>query len=163
MDLQRMFAMQRTLDRRIESQHGLEQENLFDRKLLALLVEVGELANETKCFKYWSEKPASPKEKVLEEFVDGWHFILSLGIELRFDQDSYEIPMGDKIIDSTLAFLNVFESIHHFQKEKNKQRYVSLIQSYVVLGTTLGFTEKDIFSAYVQKNELNHQRQDDGY
>ncbi len=78
--------MQQALDSHIEEKHQLQNEDLFTRKTLALLVEIGELANETRCFKFWSVKPASEKQVVLEEFVDGIHFILSLGIECGFHQ-----------------------------------------------------------------------------
>ena len=60
---------------------------IVKRKMLALLVEIGELANETRCFKYWSNKPASEREVILEEYVDGLHFILSIGIDLGIDKN----------------------------------------------------------------------------
>ncbi|WAA11639.1 dUTP diphosphatase [Fervidibacillus halotolerans] len=163
MELRTMFSMQRTLDRRIESEHGLEREDLFDKKLLALFVEVGELANETRCFKFWSQKPASSKERILEEYVDGLHFILSLGIELGFDNEPYSISTETETPDATAAFLNVFDQIHRLKTLKNKEAYFSLIQSYIKLGHLLGFTGEDMYDGYVQKNELNHLRQDKGY
>ncbi|GAE45933.1 dimeric dUTPase [Mesobacillus boroniphilus JCM 21738] len=85
MNTTHLFKMQKALDSHIESQHGLENEDLFDRKVLALLVEIGELANETRCFKFWSMKPSSERDIILEEFVDGVHFILSLGIECGYE------------------------------------------------------------------------------
>ena len=84
MNLQILFSMQRQLDERIETERGLRGERLIERKLLALLVEVGELANETRCFKFWSSKPKAADETILEEYVDGLHFILSLGLDLSF-------------------------------------------------------------------------------
>ncbi len=45
---------------------------------LALTIELAELANETRCFKYWSSKGPSEREVILEEFVDSIHFLLSL-------------------------------------------------------------------------------------
>ena len=90
MQLEKLFKMQKALDQHIEEKHELQQEDLFNRKVLALLVEVGELANETRCFKFWSVKPSSEKSVVLEEFVDGIHFILSLGIECGFQNIEYQ-------------------------------------------------------------------------
>jgi len=57
LNLQQLFTMQRQLDQHIEDKHELHKEDLIPRKLLALLVEIGELANETRCFKFWSVKP----------------------------------------------------------------------------------------------------------
>ena len=70
---------------------------IVKRKMLALLVEIGELANETRCFKYWSNKPASEREVILEEYVDGLHFILSIGIDLGIDKTSYSINVHKRI------------------------------------------------------------------
>ena len=48
MNLQKLYALQKELDSRIVSEHNLQSENLIQRKL-ALQVEIGELANETRC------------------------------------------------------------------------------------------------------------------
>ncbi|WP_345840755.1 dUTP diphosphatase [Bacillus sp. P14.5] len=61
MNINELFQMQKALDTYIEKEHGLEEADLFQEKTMALLVEVGELANETRCFKFWSKKPASEK------------------------------------------------------------------------------------------------------
>ncbi len=71
-----LFIRQKELDRFIQENHDLMKENLTERKLLAFQVELGELANETRCFKFWSLKESSPKEKILEEYVDGLHFFV---------------------------------------------------------------------------------------
>ena len=53
MNLTRIFGMQEVLDTRIIKEHGLEGQNLFYNMMQ---VEIGELANETRCFKHWSNK-----------------------------------------------------------------------------------------------------------
>ena len=163
MELKKLFQMQRALDSHIEEKHELENEDLFDRKVLALLVEIGELANETRCFKFWSVKPSSPKDVVLEEFVDGVHFILSLGIECGFDQESIAIKDQESVRTVTEQFLHVYESINHFQKSKAFDDYVELVESYLKLSSLLGFTNEDIEKAYFAKNEVNYQRQQNNY
>ncbi len=71
----------------LQKEHDLQPKKIVKKKkMLALLVEIGELANETRCFKYWSNKPASEREVILEEYVDGLHFILSIGIDLGIDK-----------------------------------------------------------------------------
>ncbi|MCM3725357.1 dUTP diphosphatase [Neobacillus cucumis] len=163
MELKKLFQMQRALDSHIEEKHELENEDLFDKKVLALLVEIGELANETRCFKFWSVKPSSPKDVVLEEFVDGVHFILSLGLECGFDQKSIAINDQDSARSVTEQFLHVYESINHFQKNKAFDDYVELVESYLKLSSLLGFTNEDIEKAYFAKNEVNYQRQQNNY
>ena len=49
-----------------------------DKNILSLLVEIGELANEVRCFKYWSTKPRSSDKIVLEEYAYVLIMILTL-------------------------------------------------------------------------------------
>jgi len=165
MNLQLMYSLQRTLDRRIEESHGLLKEDLFQKKLLALLVELGELANETRCFKFWSTKDASPREVLLEEFVDGIHFVLSLGIVKGFDQEMKEIPQQPEEVENSLTeqFLLLYDEIGKFGQSQSKSDYENVIRSFFKLGRMMNFSEEDIFNAYLAKNEVNHKRQDEGY
>ncbi|NKE06310.1 dUTP diphosphatase [Mesobacillus selenatarsenatis] len=163
MNTQTLFEMQKALDGHIESQHNLKQEDLFDRKVLALLVEIGELANETRCFKFWSVKPASEKDIILEEFVDGVHFILSLGIECGFEELETipQIQLNEQ--DATKQFLAIYEYVQKFRVSRSKQDYVHLLQSYLKLAQLLGLNEDQIEQAYIKKNEVNYERQRKGY
>lgn len=161
MDLSSLYSLQRQLDERIEGQHGLQEEDLFDKKILALLVEIGELANETRCFKFWSVKPPSPREKVLEEYVDGLHFILSLGLECDFLYS--EIPPQLATLPLVEQFLVVFRAADEFRKTKSRQSYNRLFTEYLLLGGQLGFSMEEIEQAYKQKNQVNHERQNQNY
>lgn len=60
MNLQNLFELQKQLDEHIEQEHPLKEgENRFAKKILALQVELGELANCWRGFKFWSndQKP----------------------------------------------------------------------------------------------------------
>ncbi|AST92806.1 dUTP diphosphatase [Sutcliffiella cohnii] len=162
MKLDQLFLMQKELDSKIEEQHGLKKEELFDRKVLALQVEVGELANETRCFKFWSLKPSSPKEVILEEYVDGLHFILSLGLTLNYSMD-IETEASVKMESVTEQFLVVYQLISQFRESRDEDTYQVLFSSYIHLGELLHFEWKEIEQAYYKKNEVNHERQQTGY
>lgn len=158
-----MFKMQKGLDSHIEMQHDLVNEDLFDRKVLALLVEIGELANETRCFKFWSLKPSSPREVVLEEFVDGVHFMLSLGLESGFDSFEEILSGEGTALNLNEQFLTVYKSIYAFRTERTLENYKDMFQSYLWLANLLGFDDEEIKKAYISKNEVNYRRQQDGY
>ncbi|KGP90861.1 hypothetical protein N780_02430 [Pontibacillus chungwhensis BH030062] len=162
MNWETLFKMQQQLDQRIEAEHGLEHEDLFRKKVMALLVELGELANETRCFKFWSTKPPKEDEVILEEYVDGLHFILSLGLEkgYRYHQQEQKEALEGGLTDH---FHKVFGEIHLFQESPTDMHYQQLFKTFLDLGVKLGFSEQSIQDAYYQKNEVNHQRQEDGY
>jgi dimeric dUTPase (all-alpha-NTP-PPase superfamily) len=161
MNLQRLFALQKELDLRIVSQHNLQSENLIQKKILALQVEIGELANETRCFKYWSDKGPSTKEIILEEYVDCLHFILSIGLEKGFS----DINIEPKSVDTSLTeqFLNLYIDLNDFIICLSHDQYLTLFDDFISLGIALGFTDSDIENAYLEKNNENHSRQENGY
>lgn len=63
MDLTKLFDAQKELDDRIVEEKGLQGKDLLDKKILALQVELGELANEWRGFKFWSEDQEPREEK----------------------------------------------------------------------------------------------------
>ncbi len=161
--MERLFSVQRKLDERIEREHQLENKDLFSDKVLAFMTEVGELANETRCFKFWSRKPPSEREIILEEYVDGIHFLLSLGLECGFEEIP---PFPNEEREETplqLHFLHVFQCASQFHESPNRETYHHLFAEYLKLGEGIGFTKDEVERAYYEKNEINHQRQTEGY
>ncbi|WP_100012168.1 dUTP diphosphatase [Lentibacillus sediminis] len=160
MDWNKLYAMQKKLDSYIEANHETENDKFAD-KCLALLVEVGELANETRCFKFWSTKPRNEQSAILEEYVDGLHFILSLGLDkgYRFaEEGSVAAASGE-----TQQFLQVFQDCTVFRENPTSDNYQKLFANYLQLGKLLGFSETDMEASYEGKNQVNYERQDTGY
>ncbi|MEK3890441.1 dUTP diphosphatase [Bacillus sp. FSL K6-3431] len=163
MTLQEWFAIQDKLDRYIEDEHGLQKENLVEKKILALLVEIGELANETRCFKFWSKKDASEQAVILEEFVDGVHFILSLGNELGFSDRDISIVSSEANEELVQCFLKIYHLVDKLRQTRAGEDFEGLLRQYFILGQSLGFSIDDVQTAYKKKNEVNYKRQQEGY
>lgn len=161
MNWNKLFTMQGKLDEYISANHQLEHTNLFNEKFLALLVELGELANETRCFKFWSTQGSSDRQVVLEEYVDNIHFLLSLGIEKGYEFSAITTIATKH--NKTEQFNHVFSSAIHFYEKQTEENYIKMIESYLQLAQLLGFDEQDILNAYIEKNEVNYERQKSGY
>jgi dimeric dUTPase (all-alpha-NTP-PPase superfamily) len=185
MNLSKLFEIQATLDKRIVEKHNLQGQDLLPKKILALQVELGELANEARFFKFWSEDQ-EPRNKIpsfdekgllvfdnplLEEYVDCLHFILSIGLDIGLTRDYV-----DGLTELTESdILTQFRKIQHYitllDGAIEHQRNISTMQWYyyhpfslfIGLGEMLGFTWEEIEAAYMDKNKVNHERQDDGY
>ncbi|KMJ56989.1 dUTPase [Bacillus sp. LL01] len=162
MNLQTLYDMQRELDAKIESQHGLRKENLVEEKILALLVELGELANETRCFKFWSVKPPAERSVILEEYVDGVHFILSLGLTFEYGGE-VSIGLAEPSESLTGQFNSVYNLVSVFRNDVSEENFSVLFESYIALGEMLGFSWEEVEQAYFAKNKVNHERQKQGY
>ncbi|CAM3732407.1 dUTP diphosphatase [Mesobacillus zeae] len=180
MNLKRLFEAQKVLRDRID----YNEPDRFDKLILALLVELGECANEWRGFKFWSkdQKPRVKgkylkydcecnggnrwveKNPLLEEYVDGLHFILELGIELEIpesgDCEFAEIYCGDEP-NVTDHFILIFQLAQLETYEFGQ--WQELFIEYVRLGQMLGFTWEEVEQAYFEKNAENHARQERGY
>lgn len=188
MNLAKLFDMQRELGK-----VGLfvyKGPDRFNKLVLALLVELGECANEWRGFKFWSlnQNPVTYKREhkkqikpglesfdnhegayetvviesnpLLEEYVDGLHFVLELGIELGFKPITVR---AYKYEDVTRQFKELFWEISDLDKLSKRDEYIWTFQKFVGLGEMLGFTWEEIEQAYMEKNKVNHQRQSEGY
>jgi dimeric dUTPase (all-alpha-NTP-PPase superfamily) len=168
MNLQKLFEMQRQLDEHIDREHPRqEDEDRLAKKILALQVELGELANELpEVFKFWSNKKNN-REKALKEYVDGFHFILSIAIELGYTVDDLYV-WDDELIGKTE---DIFLELMYWVvllKSKNEQQRKTAFRTicYIFFNMAeqrLGFTWKEIEEAYLQKNAVNHKRLESGY
>jgi dimeric dUTPase (all-alpha-NTP-PPase superfamily) len=189
MNLAPLFEQQAKLDAVIIEKHGLQGQDLLPQKILSLQVELGELANEQRTWKFWSEdrEPRLKKERkqikeglesfdnhegayewVLEEYVDCLHFILSIGNRLKIKRDynfyAYVSPL-DKSIDH--QFISLISEAKEFiglsNDEPTDVKFILYVCRLLGLGKMLGFTWEEIEQAYYVKNEVNHERQANGY
>ena len=159
--LKEMYQKQLELDNEIAKNHNISYEETKDKRLLALLVELGEFANATRTFKFWSFKPSESKERVLDEFADGLHFLLSLGLAYKFEVDSIEVESDEK--DLTAAILNSYHYINEFYNERSFVKYVKMFEGYLKILATLGYSWSDAYDAYFLKLKENHHRQETNY
>src|SRR5690625_1594587 len=113
--------MQRNLDKYIESNHQLEGQDLIEEKMLALLVELGEMANETRCFKFWSTKGKSDQGIILEEYVDNIHFLLSIGLEKGYHFTQIDPSKSNET--ETKQFNYVFDCCLQFYRDQSEYNY----------------------------------------
>lgn len=189
MNLKNLFKKQAELDARIYAEHPVQDgEDRLAKKILALQVELGELANEWRGFKFWSsrQEPVTKDLRVvdykesgeailetynplLEEYVDCLHFILNIGLDLK--TTDVVIDCDYTGINATETFIIAFETtveLANAIREGNKsyiyQVYEELFNLFVGLGEKyLGFDWNQIKQAYFDKNNINHQRQESGY
>ena len=160
-DLTPLFALQAELDEEIASTHGVDYESTHARRLLALLVELGEFANETRCFKYWSYKDPSPKEVILDEYADGLHFLLSLGIPLGVSEYKHYFRVNEK--DLTSAILTVIESAVKLRDDYTVENYAKAFGNYLNIIPLFDYSAEEVIEAYLKKLGTNHKRQKDHY
>ncbi len=161
-DFSELIDKQKALDSLIHLNHGVDYETTKRRRLLAFLVELGELANATRTFKFWSLKPPESRERLLDEYADGLHFLLSLALAYDIELPTFECDIDDEY-DQGDKFINVYQSIVSFSKSEDQGDFYHTFSDFLSLGQALSFTNEDITAAYEAKLVVNYQRQKDKY
>lgn len=169
MKIQKLYYMQEKLDKRIIKEKRLEGKDLLDTTVTALLVEVGECANEWRGFKHWSNDKNPRTEKMLVEYVDCLHFFLSLARQLSIDP--HELYYIDSQIVGEGTTTKMFNTLYYYisrigmsESFPGKVFYFrQALELFFTLGRRLGFDWIQINEAYEAKNAENHVRQATGY
>ncbi|WP_078430465.1 dUTP diphosphatase [Alkalihalobacterium alkalinitrilicum] len=184
MNIEKLFDMQYELDKHIEKEHPTQpDEDRTEKRILALQVELGELANEHRGFKFWSHDQ-DPRTKVvkwedaytkdnqivvkkytnplLEEYVDCLHFILSIGLDMKYYHYIFDLePIKAENITKQFSFtITKAGTLLIINKLPN---YITLLENFIGLGEMLEFTWEQIEQSYIEKNTENHTRQERGY
>lgn len=160
-ELKQLYELQGGLDRKIAEIHHTTYESTKDDRLMALIVEIGELANETRCFKYWSNKGPSPRAVLLDEYADGLHFLLSLGLPLNVSKTNYEIVKSN--LPLTRQFHLLYKAAVELVESYDINHYTNAYQIFLNLIPSLGFSVEEVVNAYKAKLDVNYQRQNTNY
>ncbi len=153
-----LFAKQSELDKRIHADKNVDYSSTLVERKLALLVELGEFANATRSFKFWSIKASESKERLLDEYADVLHFLLSLGLAKNF-----RVEKAPKIKALSTLIFDVYQKFEAFLISESLPDYKSAFASFLAISKVTNFSESDIISAYLQKNAENFKRQDNNY
>jgi dimeric dUTPase (all-alpha-NTP-PPase superfamily) len=176
MKFSELLEIQRNLEERIEKEHPKQPgEDRVAKKHISLFVELGELANEIRFFKYWShdQEPrtkhyvfehgikldpvTNPVNPVLEEAADVLHCLLLIALDLKIKGP--RLGMFKKM-SLEEQFLDLFDQARSCYVSHYWHWTWSLFLGLIEM---LGFTWDELCEAYLTKNAENIRRQEVGY
>lgn len=160
MNINELFQQQKALDQRIVKEKGLQGKDLFEDKVIALICELYECVNENRHFKFWSDNKQASKDNLLEEYIDTLHFALSIANDLGHHSHEY---IHESEYNLNRLILNLTNIATVLPDDKKTTYIWSLVNQVIRLGYELGFAEEQVIAAYYEKNEINHDRQSNGY
>ncbi len=181
MNLEKLYKLQKELDKTIlenevkRTGKEIDKDLLLSQTILALQVEVAELANATRCFKHWSTKEAESRERLLDEYADILHFYLSIGNQLGIKAEELFIPeacfkINKKTVMNSFIILSYqvndlyIETTSIVKRASSmKYQYLSIRDSIEHLGMSLEFDTEELEQAYMKKHKENYRRQEEGY
>lgn len=169
MGLLTMIAAQDKLDKLIIREKNL-QSDLILNTLVALEVEMSEMANDKRWFKHWSQNKEA-KEGLLAEIADVMHFYFSLAIQKSWIDKLSVVPKKIEISDEEASGLYIrsklmlFKAFSEVTKLKDApDHFESSWELFLTFAMHFcGFTFDELENAYFTKNEINIARQSEGY
>lgn len=170
MDLRKLFEMQKVLDASIAEKQGLSEIPL-NNMILATITEIGEMSNDWGGFKHWKVN-REPKPGLLEEIADVLSFMLAIGnmlhhrggvesIRIIDEYGNRENCVFETTTEQILGITSDFTDLWMYGEIG--EGYTVVMTRFAVLTEMLGFTWEEVESAYMEKNAINHTRQDTGY
>jgi dimeric dUTPase (all-alpha-NTP-PPase superfamily) len=174
--LKRMLVMQEELNVKYNGENWREKVQMTKVKF-AILDETSEFLREIEStWKWWKHDPVYNRQKALYELIDIIHFALVV-VLLKFDLSDINIYIEEHGAHATQfgpfsgaeAYEEYFnDALVRFLKNANHYSdlddiitvFCNLVQAG---GELIGVTDpNEIFTAYVMKNNRNHQRVDGG-
>ncbi len=145
---------------KIKNNINLNSDEILNKKIIALFTEISEFINELRCFKYWSKKKESERNIILEEYIDCIHFLLSIGNNIKFNWNDYKYNrIIDKNVDiNKIAFFSYIE-LASFAKNINKINFTKFLDVFFCFIEKKQITSKELYDAYMLKNQINYKRQ----
>ena len=182
-DLSKLLKEQYNLDKAIQDNHHISYGETVEERKLALLVELGEFANTTRSFKFWSNKGLDSKERILDEAADCLHFYLSL-----FITNLYKI-YGEANLTKCFSLSGMMNEPYKASKKEITSLFIGAIKKasnenanindiikdsfnsyeecsfdyYLNIIAGLGYSWQDLEEAYYKKLGVNYQRQENNY
>ncbi len=151
MNLQNFFKVQDEANKLLVMDKTLNDYKLTARKLLSLHVKLSDLANETKCFRYWEEEDNSPsKDAIMTKYIDCLSHILTIGLDKNYS-DLKEVDLNPNDDCLSDQFLNLFIDLNDIIISPSKDHYQTLFEDFMTLGISLGYSESIIDDKYHSK------------
>lgn len=135
-------------------------DKMFEKNCIELIVEIAEFANESRCFKYWSNKPMK-KEETLEELADC--IMICLYFYNYLNIDKVKIKTYDFSSDILVCLNDIFKLSTLLIDNIDEEIVIKIFSYLIYIGSLVNLEEKEIYEACLKKIEKQEKRLEEGY
>lgn len=165
MNLEKLYELQAGFDATVKENvkaTGYDTDSVYcyDHRLFAFHCELMELANEIRFFKFWKQDKKVDMAAVLEEGVDCVHFLLSIGLMKGYQRTVKTIQPFALWEDYSVE--SIFEELRRNNLD-TVGRWQLAFEMLIGVLYKMGMNLDDIYNGYLRKNDINIQRQEEGY
>lgn len=144
MNIKALFEAQKEKNKKIIIDNSLSEYKIWARRHLELHTKISYLADETQCYKYWiSENENLNKSVIFEKYISCFSLMISFGIDRKYDDiEVIKAKPNDYCLSD--QFLNLFIDLNDLIISPSQDHYITLIEDFLSLGITLGYSESSI-------------------
>ena len=161
LNIEKIYKETKYLDDLFSLQFDIKSPEIIKKYKLELLVEFGELANETRCFKFWSINQTGKKNRILEEYIDCLFMILYFcnitNVSLR---ENFSATSNKDIIET---FLTLYKLGNDLVQKLEKETAKKLLVEILYLSQLLEFTLEDLTNETKRKSQIIQKRLKSNY
>lgn len=161
LNIEKIYKETKYLDNLFSLQFDIKSPEIIKKYKLELLVEFGELANETRCFKFWSINQTGKKNRILEEYIDCLFMILYFcnitNVSLR---ENFSATSNKDIIET---FLTLYKLGNDLVQKLEKETVKKLLVEILYLSQLLEFTLEDLTNETKRKSQIIQKRLKSNY
>ena len=129
--------------------------DLYRKNCIEILVELGEFVNESKVFKYWTNKTPN-KNKILEEYADVITMCLYFMNEFKMELDDRYLHIGSNDILEVINYL--FNKMSLLMNNNDQELLKDIFGNVLYLGKILEFSEEEIIDVINKKHQIIEER-----
>lgn len=157
-----IYNRNKKLDDIFMSKYIDTEDKLYEKNCLELIVELCELANESKCFKYWTVKKPD-KELVLEEFADSLLMVLYMFNTYNVEcVSTIDVDMSNDILYEFNMIIRMCTNL--MDRDNIDDMYLKEIFTRLIhIGKLLGLNDNEIVDACYKKIIKNEERLSSDY
>jgi dimeric dUTPase (all-alpha-NTP-PPase superfamily) len=136
-----IYEKERIINKEFKKKYDYSNPNIFYKQVLELIVELSELAYETKCFKYWKNETSSSAEITIAEYADclmiAFCFCDLAGVELV---NLVEIKEKDIV----RQFIKLNKLASQIKMPLDKGLLLKILSNLLNLSKLLKFTDEEL-------------------
>ena len=157
-----IYNRNKKLDDIFMNKYMYAEKKYYEKNCLELIVELCELANESKCFKYWTVKKSN-KELVLEEFADSLLMVFYMFNTYNIDSIStVDVDMSDDVLESFNILIRMCTNL--MNRDNIDELFLKGIFTRLInIGKLLELSDDEIIDACYKKIIKNEERLSSDY
>lgn len=136
-----IYEKEKIINAKFKQKYDYSNPDILYKQILELIIEISELAYETKCFKYWKNDKPSPAEITIPEYADCLMITLCLC-------DLANVDISNLPQTSENDMIKLFIKLHNLASQLtfnlDKKLLLEILSNLLNLSKLLGFSDSEL-------------------